>query len=69
MSILYSYDLDQRYMVKVNGGGIKAIELRQNQIEKEKDIIFNDIQIKLYELMIREKTLSDIYNEIQGDKQ
>ncbi len=75
MSILYSCNLDQRtkkiqdterYMVKVNGGGIKAIELRQEQIEKEKDIILNDLQIRMYELMIREKTLSNLYDELTG---
>lgn len=76
MPILYTYDLDsktkkvqdtERFMVKVNGNNLKAIELRQNQIKKEKSNIFNDVQIRLYELMIREKTLSDIYDELQGD--
>lgn len=75
MSILYSHDLDartkkiqkdERFMVRVNGGDIKAIELRQEQIEKQKDNIINDLQIKMYELMIREKTLSDLYDEITG---
>lgn len=76
MSILYSHDLDartkkiqdtERFMVRVNGGDMKSIELRQEQIEKERHNILNDIQIKLYELMIRESTLSKIYDEI-GDK-
>lgn len=75
MSILYSHDLDQRtkkiqdterYMVRVNGGDMRAIELRQNQIEKEKANILCDLQIRMYELMIREKTLSDLYDEITG---
>ncbi len=76
MSILYSHDLDQRtkkiqdterFMVRVNGGDMKAIELRQDQIEKERSNILNDLQIRLYELMIRESTLSKIQDEI-GDK-
>lgn len=77
MTILYSYDLDQRtkkvqdterFMVRINGNDPNAIKLRQEQIEKQKDNIYNDLQIRLYELMIREKVLSDIYDEITGDK-
>lgn len=76
MSVLYVQDLDlrtkkvqdnERFMVKINGNDQKAVQLRQEQIEKEKSNIFNDVQIRLYELMIREKTLSDIYDELQGD--
>ncbi len=54
-------------MVRVNGNNLKAIELRQDQIEKQKSNIIDDLQIRMYELIIREKTLSDIYDEIQGN--
>lgn len=77
MSISYVQDLElktkkiqdnERFMVKVNGNDIKAVELRQKQLEIEKYNILSDLQIRMYELTIREKTLSDIYDELTGDR-
>lgn len=59
---------NERFMVKINGNSLKAITLRRDQIEKKKANIIDDLQIRMYELMIREKTLSDLYDEIIGDK-